>query len=313
MAGILGALLVVDIVDIAHRVASQHHPQSAPHKSRAKKSSSMVALVAPRPAIGNPSPMPRAAATHHDPSVPTPLPRRSPAKSAARTASDDTPAVVPLRLPASAAPAPNDAELVPIPRPADPRLAEEEAALKRLILHRDGADHVSHIVVDRVVPRLMAFLRYRYRSLPEDDAYDVAADALRIAIERRAEFDPTRATNVRTWLYGIAVIKAADHFRRRGTIIPLEPDHDPHSLTQTNAHASSTSSQVTLDRAEQIRAALLTLPAQQRKAALARYVDDLAPAEIDQHFGWKPNTAHVYLSLARKSIRKKLGEQGPTP
>lgn len=190
---------------------------------------------------------------------------------------------------------------------------EEEAALKRLVLFRDPSDDAARLVVERVVPRLMAFLRHRYRSLAEEDAYDAAAEALRVAIERRAEFDPSRASHVRTWLYGIAVIKAADHLRRRGSVVPLDVESEPRWIVETRSHnaANAVSSDATLRRAEEIRAALLTLPAQQRKAALARYVDGLAPAEIDRQFGWKPNTAHVYLSLARKTIRKRLGEQGP--
>ena len=219
------------------------------------------------------------------------------------------------------------AELIPVPasapvrsiRPPDPRLQEEEAALKRLVLQQEMADDVSRIVVERVVPRLMAFLRHRYRSLPEDDAYDAAAEALRVAIERRLEFDPARAANVRTWLYGIAVIKAADHLRKRGSVVPLDPEteplwaaearaHDP-SFANGRAHESHSNDPTTLRRAEQIRTALLTLPPQQRKAALARYVDGLSPAEIDRQYGWKANTAHVYLSIARKTIRRRLETQ----
>ena len=222
------------------------------------------------------------------------------------------------------------AELIPVPaaaparaiRPPDPRLQEEEAALKRLVLQREMGDDVSRVVVERVVPRLMAFLRHRYRSLPEDDAYDAAAEALRVAIERRLEFDPARASNVRTWLYGIAVIKAADHLRKRGSVVPLDPETEPlwdaeartHDPSRANGHAAAPqrSDPATLQRAAEIRAALLTLPPQQRKAALARYVDGLAPAEIDRQYGWKPNTAHVYLSIARKTIRRRLETQDTT-
>ena len=214
-------------------------------------------------------------------------------------------------------------EIVPAPvrivtRPPDPRLQEEEAALKRLVLQREMEHDVSRIVVERVVPRLMAFLRHRYRSLAEDDAYDAAADALRIAIERRLEFDPARAANVRTWLYGIAVIRAADHLRKRGAVVPLDPETEPLWAAEARAHGPTNGAATgvtreddpaTTQRAEQIRTALLTLPAQQRKAALARYVDDLPPAEIDRTFGWKPNTAHVYLSIARKTIRRRLESQ----
>ena len=199
---------------------------------------------------------------------------------------------------------------MPAARASDPRLAEEEAALKRLVLLRDAGDDVSRLVVERVVPRLMVFLRYRYRSLAEDDAYDSAAEALRVAIERRAEFDPARATNVRTWLYGIAVIKAADTLRKRGSVVPLDAETEPgwHAEARARRAPPAPSSAETTRRAEEIRAALLTLPGQQRKAALARYVDGLSPAEIDRQYGWKPNTAHVYLSVARKTIRKKLGD-----
>ena len=219
---------------------------------------------------------------------------------------------------------PAHAELVPVGptgpvrlvRPPDPRLQEEEIALKRLVLQHEMADDVSRIVVERVVPRLMAFLRHRYRSLPEEDAYDAAAEALRVAIERRLEFDPARASNVRTWLYGIAVIKAADHLRKRGSVVPLDPETEPLWAAEARANDPGRANGATRDaqendpdtlrRAEQIRAALLTLPPQQRKAALARYVDGLSPAEIDRQHGWKPNTAHVYLSIARKTIRRRL-------
>ena len=217
-----------------------------------------------------------------------------------------------------------NSELVPVspvriaPQP-DARLQEEEAALKRLVLQREMGDDVSRLVVERVVPRLIAFLRHRYRSLPEEDAYDAAAEALRIAIERRLEFDPARAANVRTWLYGIAVIKAADHLRKRGSVIQLDPETEPlwaaearaHDPSRANgaAYESERNDPATTRRAEQIRAAILTLPTQQRKAALARYVDGLSPAEIDRQYGWKPNTAHVYLSIARKTIRRRLEAQ----
>src|SRR5687767_12768416 len=136
---------------------------------------------------------------------------------------------------------------VRITRPADPRLDEEETALKRLILHHEMADDVSRIVVERVVPRLMAFLRHRYRSLPEEDAYDAAAEALRVAIERRLEFDPARASNVRTWLYGIAVIKAADHLRKRGSVVPLDPETEPLWAAEARAHDPSRSNGAPLE------------------------------------------------------------------
>src|ERR687897_823354 len=72
--------------------------------------------------------------------------------------------------------------------------------------------------------------------LQEEEADDAAADALRVAIERRLEFDPARAANVRTWLYGIAVIKAADHLRKRGSVVPLDPETEPLWAAEARAH-----------------------------------------------------------------------------
>ncbi|MBI3973377.1 MAG: RNA polymerase sigma factor [Chloroflexi bacterium] len=222
-----------------------------------------------------------------------------------------------------------------------PHLDTEEAALRRLVLHCDDGDGVARVVIDQVVPRLMLFLRRRFVNLAADDVYDVAAEALSVAIERRATFDAARTAKVRTWLYGIAQIKAADFLRRRGSQVRLPADVDVleeesslggsdeddgaaassrHPTAQrlppahrpaaagTNGYSSVAGEQAAV--AELIRGALFALPAQQRKAAIARYIDELLPEDIDRLYGWKRNTAHVYLSLARKAIRRRLSEAG---
>jgi|SRR5581483_661182 len=203
------------------------------------------------------------------------------------------------------------------PGRAAQHLAAEEDALRRLVLHCDDSDPVARVVVERVVPRLMAFVRRRFSVLTEDDAYDIAAEALTIAIERRAAFDLARTAKVRTWLYGIAQIRAADFLRKRGQLVPIVEDGDGWSIERErkgdrnpsgSPDGSSSGTAVQL-----VRAALFALPEQQRKAAIARYVEGLPPDEIDRAYRWKPNTAHVYLSLARKAIRRRLAGAGLPP
>jgi RNA polymerase sigma factor (sigma-70 family) len=205
------------------------------------------------------------------------------------------------------------------------QLEEEEAALRRLVLYGGEDADAAEVVVRRVVPRLALFLRWRFRGLAEDDSYDLAGEALTVVLERRAAFDPARRAKVRTWLYGIAAIRAADFLRRRGEQVPLAEEGRGESQA-TAARRIARSAAGDADRLaaaaadiededearalQLIRRAILELPAQQRVAALARYVDGLPPQEIDRVYGWRPNTANVYLSYARKAIRRRLAAAG---
>jgi RNA polymerase sigma factor (sigma-70 family) len=199
----------------------------------------------------------------------------------------------------------------------------EELALRRLILGRYD-DEAARVVVGRVVPRLAGFLRGRFPALAPEDAEDLAREALTIAMERRDVFDPDRDTRVTTWLHGIAKLRAADLFRKRVADARLaeEWEGDEEEPGAARRHAAAVRRATAeryparpldpaLDRA--IREAIADLPEQQRRAAEAHYLDGRAPRDVDEQYGWRPNTANVYLSHARRAMRRRLAEVvGPT-
>jgi RNA polymerase sigma-70 factor (ECF subfamily) len=187
---------------------------------------------------------------------------------------------------------------------------DEESALRSLI---DGAgdERAATVVVERVVPRLAAFLRTRYPGLGPDDAHDVARDALLIALERRSLFDPGRDTRVATWLHGIAKVRALDFLRRRGRQVPLEESDGQPPLTDRPAGdggAGDGAGDGRLTRT--LRDAIAALPPQQRRAAEAHYLEGRPPRDVDEQYGWRPNTANVYLSHARRALRRRLLDAG---
>ncbi|RFU38616.1 RNA polymerase sigma factor [Actinomadura logoneensis] len=55
--------------------------------------------------------------------------------------------------------------------------------------------------------------RYLAARLGSEAADDLAADTFLVAFRRRADFDPSRGTAVRPWLYGIATNLVAQHRR----------------------------------------------------------------------------------------------------
>ncbi|HEV8638340.1 MAG TPA: RNA polymerase sigma factor [Chloroflexota bacterium] len=191
---------------------------------------------------------------------------------------------------------------------------DEERALRALI---DGAgdERAATVVVERVVPRLTSFLRARYPALSPDDAHDVARDALLVALERRALFDPGRETRVATWLHGIAKVRALDFLRRRGRQVPLEESADeaaPRERTAPPDPQAGTRAADSKDGrlARTVRDAIAALPPQQRRAAEAHYLEGRPPRDVDEQYGWRPNTANVYLSHARRALRRRLLDAG---
>src|SRR5438874_12598606 len=98
----------------------------------------------------------------------------------------------------------------------------EELALRRLLADR-ADDGAARVVDERLMPRLATFLRHGAPALAREDAEDLAREALADALAHAAAFDVERA-RATTWLYGIARLRLADHFRSRGREVPLVDD-----------------------------------------------------------------------------------------
>ena len=199
------------------------------------------------------------------------------------------------------------------------RPGAEEAALRGLLA---GAwdEPNARIVDDRLMPRLAGFLRSRFPSLAAEDAEDLARESLALALERRGRFDGARA-DATTWLFGIAKLRAAEHFRTRGREQPLAEDWsgddeaDPAARRRHAAAIRRATSRLFPPSvggsplAERVRQAIDRLPEQQRRAAQLHFLEGRPPREVDDAYGWRPNTANVYISHARRAVRRHL--EGP--
>lgn len=202
----------------------------------------------------------------------------------------------------------------------------EERALRRL-LAGEWDETTARTVDERLMPRLAGFLRRRYPSLSAEDADDLARESLAVALERRERFDAGRA-DATTWLHGIAKLRAVEHFRTRGRELRLaedwsgEDEREPGARRRHAAAIRRATSRVFpapaggSGLAERVRQAIERLPEQQRRAAEAHFLEGRPPREVDDAFGWRPNTANVYLSHARRAVRRHLDAVGvplPTP
>jgi DNA-directed RNA polymerase specialized sigma24 family protein len=196
------------------------------------------------------------------------------------------------------------------------RYGDEELALRRL-LAGEWDEATARTVDERLVPRLAGFLRRRFPSLVPEDADDLARESLAVALERRVRFDAGRA-EATTWLHGNAKLRAAEHFRKRGREQPLaedwsgDDDGEPGARRRHAAAIRRATSRLfpaasgSSPLAERVREAIFRLPEQQRRAAEAHYLEGLPPREVDDAYGWRPNTANVYLSHARRAVRRHL-------
>jgi len=87
---------------------------------------------------------------------------------------------------------------------------------------------------------------------------------------------------------------AIDHVRAN-RLTPTETVIDP-----------DTSSTADLDRAETVRSALATLPAEQRQVVILRHVVGLSPGEIAQRMGRSEGSIHGLHHRGRRALRQEL-------
>ena len=198
----------------------------------------------------------------------------------------------------------------------------DDLALRRLLADRTD-EAAARVVAERLMPRLASFLRRHTPALSREDADDLAREALADALAHADHFDAARAA-ASTWLHGIARRRLADHLRRHGREVPLADDWSgddeeagaPGAHTHHRAAIHRAGSRLVAppaadpELARTIRRVIAELPEQQRRAAEAHYLDGRAPRDVDEAYGWRPNTANVYLSHARRAMRGKLEALG---
>ncbi len=140
-------------------------------------------------------------------------------------------------------------------------------------------------------------------------AEETVQDAFLLVWRRASTFDPTRGGNVRAWLLTVVHNRAIDARRRyidrRQRPVPLENVEAVLSVPDVWPEVSA---QLTR---EEVRAAVETLPAEQRQAIELAYFEGLTHQEISQRINVPLGTVKGRLRLGLKKMYVKLMEPEP--
>lgn len=134
-----------------------------------------------------------------------------------------------------------------------------------------------------------------------EDAEDVVQEAFAKAFVSLASF--RGEASFRTWILHITMNMCHDHLRRRrrsGPIARLDGTEPAASGAGPARDAQAR------DQLESLRAAVDDLPPRQRTALLLKVYEGLPYDEVARVLGTTVESARVYLSLARQSIRRRL-------
>lgn len=142
-----------------------------------------------------------------------------------------------------------------------------------------------------------------------DAADDLAAEAFRIAFERRHDFDLTY-DSARPWLFGIAANLARTHHRRTARrreaqerlVAEDRPAPEPSPQDRLEAIAPSAP----------VARALLELPDRDREPLLLFAWADLAYDEIAEALGVPVGTVRSRIHRARRQVREQLADDPAT-
>jgi RNA polymerase sigma-70 factor (ECF subfamily) len=156
----------------------------------------------------------------------------------------------------------------------------------------------------------LQFLYVRYsnniygyvRSIVRDDheAEDVTQHVFAKLMTTLVKYDD-RGVPFFAWLLRMARNVAIDHLRAN-RLTPTENVIDP-----------DLSSAADLDRAETVRAALATLPEEQRQVVVLRHVIGLTPGEIADRMGRSESSIHGLHHRGRRALQRELARLDSTP
>jgi len=154
---------------------------------------------------------------------------------------------------------------------------------------------------DFYLPRIYGFVYRRVRD--RCVAEDLTSMTFQRALEnvRRADF---RNESFGGWLYRVASNAVVDHSRRDRRFVPLADLGDGQEPGDLALDALAAA----LDR-DQLRRALLSLPAGHRELLVMRFYDDLDTAELCSAFGCSRETLAVRLHRALRALRQAIAKE----
>ena len=175
----------------------------------------------------------------------------------------------------------------------------DDEALVARIAARDAA--ALGLLYDRY-GRVMFGVLYRLLGSPEP-AEEVAQDAFHAVWRRAATYDPDRGS-VRTWLLTIARNAAIDWRRTKGKRIEREAAIDEAAELVEEQRVDDRV--IASLRAERVRAAVESLPDEQRVVLSLAYWSGLSQAEIAERTGAPLGTVKSRVRLGMLKLRESL-------
>lgn len=139
-----------------------------------------------------------------------------------------------------------------------------------------------------------------------DRAEEIVQETWLTAVRRIRDFDPTQAAFL-SWLRGIAANVLRNHFRSLNGHVA----HAQSITADIPQHGSAESGLEQRERANRIAKALLSLPDHYETVLRAKYVDQLAVAEIAALRQETPKATESLLTRARQAFREaymKIGD-----
>ncbi len=134
----------------------------------------------------------------------------------------------------------------------------------------------------------------------EHEAEDVTQHVFTKLMNTITKYDD-RGAPFFAWLLRLARNVAIDHLRAN-RLTPTETVIDP---DVSDSHE--------LDRGETVRAALASLPTEQRQVVLLRHVIGLSPEEIADHMGRSESSIHGLHHRGRRALQRELTRLGSAP
>jgi len=140
------------------------------------------------------------------------------------------------------------------------------------------------------------------RSIVHDDheAEDLTQHVFAKLITALIKYDD-RGVPFSAWLLRLARNVAIDHIRAN-RVTPMESVFDP----DIGSHRD-------IDRAEAVRAALATLPHEQRQVVILRHVMGYTPGEIADRMGRSESSIHGLHHRGRRALRRELEQLDSGP
>jgi RNA polymerase sigma-70 factor, ECF subfamily len=143
-----------------------------------------------------------------------------------------------------------------------------------------------------------------------EEAEDLVHDAFVAVWRKIGRFDPSRGS-LRAWLMTVVRNRAIDRVRARRPRIDVD-DADERSLLRTGPNPTWEAALESASALE-LRAAMASLPAEQRTAVQLAYFEGYTYREVAEITGVPSGTAHGRMRLALGKLREALAGSAAAP